>query len=46
MPVEFIGVTGTKDPYDDAVDYGRCLLPPVREEVARRDAEKTTEVSA
>ena len=28
------------DPYDDAVDYGRYLLPLVREEVARRDAEK------
>jgi alkanesulfonate monooxygenase len=26
------------DPYDDAVDYGRYLLPLVREEVARRDA--------
>ncbi len=25
------------DPYDDAVDYGRHLLPLVREEVARRD---------
>ena len=29
------------DPYDDAIDYGRYLLPLVREEVARRDAEKT-----
>jgi len=28
------------DPYDDAIDYGRFLLPLVREEVARRDAEK------
>ena len=28
------------DPYDDAIDYGRYLLPLVREEVARRDAEK------
>ena len=27
------------DPYDDAIDYGRYLLPLVREEVARRDAE-------
>ena len=27
------------DPYDDAIDYGRFLLPLVREEVARRDAE-------
>ena len=25
------------DPYDDAVDYGRHLLPLVREEIARRD---------
>jgi alkanesulfonate monooxygenase len=25
------------DPYDDAVDYGRHLLPLVREEVARRE---------
>ena len=30
------------DPYDDAIDYGRYLLPLVREEVARRDAEKAT----
>jgi alkanesulfonate monooxygenase len=29
------------DPYDDAIDYGRYVLPLVREEVARRDAEKT-----
>jgi len=29
------------DPYDDAIDYGRYLLPLVREEVARRDAEKS-----
>ncbi|HEX4291222.1 MAG TPA: LLM class flavin-dependent oxidoreductase [Trebonia sp.] len=28
------------DPYDDAIDYGRHLLPLVRDEVARRDAEK------
>src|ERR1700678_1731554 len=27
------------DPYDDAIDYGRHLLPLVRDEVARRDAE-------
>jgi alkanesulfonate monooxygenase len=27
------------DPYDDAIDYGRHLLPLVRGEVARRDAE-------
>jgi alkanesulfonate monooxygenase len=25
------------DPYDDAIDYGRYLLPLVRAEVARRD---------
>jgi alkanesulfonate monooxygenase len=25
------------EPYDDAIDYGRYLLPLVREEVARRD---------
>jgi alkanesulfonate monooxygenase len=28
------------DPYDDAIDYGRYLLPLVREEVARRDCEQ------
>ena len=28
------------DPYDDAIDYGRYLLPLVRDEVARRDTEK------
>ena len=27
------------DPYADAIDYGRQLLPLVRDEVARRDAE-------
>jgi alkanesulfonate monooxygenase len=27
------------DPYNDAVDYGRHLLPLVREEVAKRDAD-------
>ena len=27
------------DPYDDAIDYGRYLLPLVREEVARRAAQ-------
>ncbi|HXZ01566.1 MAG TPA: LLM class flavin-dependent oxidoreductase [Stellaceae bacterium] len=26
------------DPYDDAVEYGRRLLPLVRQEIARRDA--------
>ncbi len=34
------------DPYDDAIDYGRYLLPLVREEVARRDAEKTQQAQA
>jgi alkanesulfonate monooxygenase len=28
------------DPYDDAIDYGRYLLPLVREEVARRDQQE------
>jgi alkanesulfonate monooxygenase len=28
------------DPYDDAIDYGRELIPLVRAEVARRDAAK------
>ncbi len=27
------------DPYNDAIDYGRYVLPLVREEVAKRDAE-------
>ena len=26
------------DPYDDAIDYGRYLLPLVHDEVRRRDA--------
>jgi alkanesulfonate monooxygenase len=34
------------DPYDDAIDYGRYLLPLVREEVAKRDAEKLAAVLA
>ena len=34
------------DPYDDAIDYGRQLLPLVREEVARRDAEQTAAAAA
>jgi alkanesulfonate monooxygenase len=34
------------DPYDDAIDYGRYLLPLVREEVARRDAEKAAASAA
>ena len=28
------------DPYDDAIDYGRHLLPLVREEVSRRDRQQ------
>jgi alkanesulfonate monooxygenase len=34
------------DPYDDAIDYGRYLLPLVREEVARRDAERNAATAA
>ena len=34
------------DPYDDAIDYGRQLLPLVRDEVARHDAETAKAVSA
>ena len=34
------------DPYDDAIDYGRQLLPLVREEVARRDAEQAAAAAA
>jgi alkanesulfonate monooxygenase len=34
------------DPYDDAIDYGRYLLPLVREEVAKRDAEKAAATAA
>ena len=34
------------DPYDDAIDYGRHLLPLVREEVSRRDRLATTAVPA
>ncbi|HEV2635408.1 MAG TPA: LLM class flavin-dependent oxidoreductase [Actinocrinis sp.] len=33
------------DPLDDAIDYGRHLLPLVREEIARRDAAKATEAA-
>jgi alkanesulfonate monooxygenase len=33
------------DPSDDAIDYGRYLLPLVREEVAHRDAVGTTPAS-
>ena len=44
--LDYIGIGVTTilirgyDPYDDAIDYGRHLLPLVREEVARRDAEQ------
>ena len=31
------------DPYDDAIDYGRDLIPLVRSEVARRDRERTSQ---
>jgi len=31
------------DPYDDAIDYGRYLLPLVREEVARREQAAPTD---
>jgi alkanesulfonate monooxygenase len=34
------------DPYDDAIDYGRELLPLVRSEVARRDAAVAEPVTA
>ncbi|MEV4559287.1 LLM class flavin-dependent oxidoreductase [Kitasatospora sp. NPDC049285] len=34
------------DPLDDAIDYGRELLPLVRQEVARRDAAATAAVPA
>ena len=34
------------DPYDDAIDYGRHVLPIVREEVAKRDAEKAAAAKA
>ena len=34
------------DPYDDAIDYGRHLLPLVREEVARRDAGQAAAATA
>jgi alkanesulfonate monooxygenase len=41
--LDYIGIGVTTllirgyDPYDDAIDYGRLLLPLVRAEVARRD---------
>jgi hypothetical protein len=38
MPVEFIGMIGTKDQSETRVTCGP--LPLVREEVAKRDAEK------
>jgi alkanesulfonate monooxygenase len=31
------------DPYDDAIDYGRHLLPLVRDEVHRRDQDRDRE---
>jgi alkanesulfonate monooxygenase len=34
------------DPYDDAIDYGRFLLPLVRGEVATRDAERSAATAA
>jgi alkanesulfonate monooxygenase len=34
------------DPYDDAIDYGRHLLPLVREEVARRDGQEPATAQA
>jgi alkanesulfonate monooxygenase len=34
------------DPYDDAIDYGRYVLPIVREEVAKRDAERAAAAKA
>ena len=42
VPSPYIGVTTLLirgfDPLEDAVDYGRRLLPLVRQEVARRDS--------
>jgi alkanesulfonate monooxygenase len=34
------------DPYDDAIDYGRYLLPLVREEVGRRDRQQAVPAGA
>jgi alkanesulfonate monooxygenase len=34
------------DPYDDAIDYGRYLLPLVREEVSRRDHQQPVPAGA
>jgi alkanesulfonate monooxygenase len=34
------------DPYDDAIDYGRYLLPLVRDEVARRDRQQPASAAA
>ncbi len=34
------------DPYDDAIDYGRHLLPLVRDEVARRDRQQPASAAA
>ncbi len=33
------------DPYDDAIDYGRYLLPLVRDEIARRERRPLAAVS-
>jgi len=34
------------DPYNDAIDYGRHVLPIVRDEVAKRDAERSAASAA
>ena len=34
------------DPYDDAIDYGRYLLPLVREEISRRDRQQAVPAGA
>ena len=34
------------DPYDDAIDYGRYLLPLVRDEIARRERRELAAVAA
>jgi len=34
------------DPYNDAVDYGRQLIPLVREEIRRRDGETVPQLAA
>jgi alkanesulfonate monooxygenase len=42
MPIEVIGtlVIGGFDPLNDAIEYGRELIPLVRAEVARRDRDR------